>query len=429
MLGSWLYGGRAGPPAHDDYWYTPIGYQSGSGVAVTAGSAMQSSAVYGCVRLLSGGLSMLPQPVYRRLPGTRTLRGGKERAVDHPLYDVLRYRPNDDQTVLEWREMLYGHLLLRGNAYSEIISSATRMVDSLQPLHPDCVRPKRLDSGAVIYEYREPGSSMRVINADNMLHIRLWAPDGLSGLSPVAAFRLGIGVTLDAQFYKSLFFKSGSIPGGILTSDQPIDPNKAKEIRERWKALHTGVDKSHEIAVTGSGLKWQHVGMTHEDAQFLETIKATDRQISGHIYGVPPHMLGDTETSTSWGTGIEQQTIGLVTYTMQPLSGRFDQAINRSCLAPSEQHEFFAEHLFAGLLKGDLRSRYAAYAIAVNSHDPWLSKNEIREFENMNPIEGGDLPRVPLNTAPAGPGVRRETPPYLASDKKGSNGRNGEVTV
>lgn len=398
-LAGWALDKRATMPhPGDDYWYQPIGWQTQAGVPLSPEGALRSSAVFGCRRLISGALSQIPLLLYKFLPG-----GGKERADTHPLYSRLRYQPNRWQTAFEWREFMTSCLMLRGNGYSRIIPGPGGAVDELVPILPAHVKPEWTNGigSEIRYVVSHGAGRKETLGQDEVFHLRLYAPDGLIGLSPISAFREGIGITLAAQKYNARFFGAGNRPAGVLSSDQRFTPEQAEQARQRWAQFHGSPDKTHEVAVLGAGLKWQQIGMSHEDAQMLETLQLTDRQICGHIYGVPPHMVGDSEKVTSWGTGIEQLSIGFVVYTLAVYGEAWHQAVRRDLLAGSDKDTHFAEHLYAGLLKGDLKSRYEAYQIAVNANDPWLTVNQILEFENMNPIPGGDRRRVPLNTEQA----------------------------
>ncbi len=373
-----------------------IGMESSSGVLVNADSALTVSAVYSCVRVLAETVATLPLFVYRR-----TADGGKSRESKHPLYGLLHDVPNDWQTSVEWREMMMGHLALRGNAFSYLDMAGNGYPLRLIPLHPDKVRPywdgPNLD--LIRYEITDNAGHFAVYPMESILHLRGLSSDGLVGISPIGAARESIGLAKATEEYGARLFSSYGRPGGILTHPAKLTPEAAKRLRDSWQASHAGLPSAHKVAVLEEGMSWHQVSMNAEDAQFLETRQYQLTEIA-RLFRIPPHMIGDLSRATF--SNVEQQSLEFVTHTIRPWLVRWEQALSRSLLPKGDRDRgYFIEFLVDGLLRGDIASRYQAYSIGRNNG--WLSANDIRRLENMNPLPDrqGDLYLVPLNMVPA----------------------------
>ncbi len=372
-----------------DLGYMLAASSTASGASVNPTSALKISTVWACVRLISETIASLPVHVYQRLSD-----GGRQRATNHPLYDLLHSQPNEAQTAFEFFEMMTGHVLLRGNAYARIVPGARGFADQLIPMHPDDVAPEKVP-GTNKLRYRVSGFSSP-FNDDQMLHLRGLSSDGQVGLDPITYARESFGLTMAGEKYGARFFGNNSIPGGILTTEKPIKPEAAKRLKGEWEATQAGAN-NHRVAVLEGGLKWQAIGVDPRNAQFLELREFQSEDVC-RWFRVPPHMVGLTSKATSWGSGIEQMSIGFVTYTLVPWLTRWAQAISRDLiLAPNT---YFVEFMVDALLRGDLKSRYEAYAIGRNWG--WLSSNDVRRKENENPIDGGDDYMTPLNMSVVG---------------------------
>jgi HK97 family phage portal protein len=351
---------------------------------------MTIAAVFACVRVLSESVAQLPLVLYRRLP-----EGGKVRAVEHPLYPILHDAPNDFQTSFEWREMKQGHTALRGNSYS-FINRAGGQVRELLPIHPDKVEPKQED-WKVTYKVQMGSGNTREFKQGDILHIRGLSSDGVMGLSPVKLFREAMGLALATEKHGAKLFGNGTRLGGILKHPGTLSENGAARLKQSWEDAHAGVDNAFKTALLEEGISWEAVGMTSEDAQFLETRKFQKTEIAS-IFRVPPHLIGDLERSTN--NNIEHQGLEFVIYTLTPWLRRWESALGKALLPPEQRGEYFIEFLVDGLLRGDFKTRMEGYASALNNG--WLNPNEVREMENRNPIEGGDQYLRPLNLAPLG---------------------------
>ena len=363
-----------------------------AGVSVTPSTAIQSTAVLACVRLLAETLASLPLPVY-----TWRKDGGKELAPRHYLYSILHDEPNPEMSSFDLREVLMGHLALWGNAYCNIEFDNAGRVKYLWPLRPDRMQMRRSrETGAVEYIYQMQDSQARLLAAAEIWHLRGFGGDGLSGYSPIALARQAVGLALATEAFGARFFGNGARPGLVLEHPGKLSDEAHRRLRESWEERHQGLDHSHRVAVLEEGMKVEQIGMPPEDAQFLQTRSFQVSEIA-RIYRVPPHMIGDLERATF--SNIEQMSIEFVEYTLRPWMERWEQSIQRTLFMPGERGAYFAEFFVDGLLRGDVQSRYSAYATARQWG--WLSINDIRKLENLNPVADGDAYLQPLNMAPA----------------------------
>lgn len=351
-----------------------------SGKLVNERSAMQTTAVYACVRILAETIASLPLHTYKYT------KDGKEKATEHQLYYLLHNEPNPEMTSFVFRETLMSHLLLWGNAYAQIIRDGRGQVVALYPLLPDKMRVDRNTSGELYYEYHSD-KGVFVLSRDDVLHIPGLGFDGLIGYSPIAMAKNAIGMAIATEEYGASFFANGANPGGVLEHPGIVkDPSK---IRDSWNQIYQGSSNAHRIAVLEEGMKFQQIGIPPEQAQFLETRKFQINEIA-RLFRIPPHMVGDLEKSSF--SNIEQQSLEFVKYTLDPWVIRWEMAMQKALLLPSEKRTHFIKLNVDGLLRGDYQSRMTGYSIG--RQNGWMSANDIRELENMNPIPeelGGDL--------------------------------------
>ena len=376
-----LFPSRASPK--NSFWSSPYSFffgSSSSGKAVNERTALQTTAVYACVRILAETIASLPLHTYRYSTG------GKEKAMNHPLYYLLHSEPNPEMTSFVFRETLMGHLLLWGNAYAQIIRNGRGTVMALYPLLPSKMLVNRTDQGILYYQYEKDGQTYFLGNQD-VLHIPGLGFDGLIGYSPVAMAKNAIGMAIATEEYGAKFFANGANPGGVL--EHPGVVKDPARIRESWNAVYQGSGNAHRVAVLEEGMKFQSIGIPPEQAQFLETRKFQLNEIA-RIFRIPPHMIGDLEKSSF--SNIEQQSLEFVMYTLDPWVVRWEQAMQRALFSEGEKRQYFVKFNVDGLLRGDYQSRMNGYA--VGRQNGWLSSNDIRELENLNRIsseEGGDL--------------------------------------
>lgn len=373
-----------------DAGYSFLFGRTTSGKPVNETTAMQTTAVYACVRILSEAIASLPVHVYQYKDG-----GGKEMVIDHPLYQVLHDEPNPEMTSFVFRETLMSHLLIWGNAYAQIIRDGAGRVLGLYPLLPNKIDVQRDDKGEIYYVYsrssdenpnfKEYGDIK--LKKEDVLHIPGLGFDGLIGYSPIAMAKNAVGMTLACEEYGASFFANGANPGGVLEHPGVLkDPSK---VRDSWNAVYRGTSNAHKIAVLEEGMKYQQVGIPPEEAQFLETRKFQINEIA-RLYRIPPHMVGDLEKSSF--SNIEQQSLEFVKYTLDPWVIRWEQSLQKALLLPGEKGKYFIKLNVDGLMRGDYQSRMNGYSIG--RQNGWLSANDIREMEDMNPLsdeEGGNL--------------------------------------
>lgn len=366
-------------------------YMGGStaGKNVTERSAMQMTAVYSCVRVLSEAVAGLPLHVYKYQSN-----GGKEKAINNPLYSLLHDEPNPEMTSFVFRETLMTHLLLWGNAYAQIIRNGKGEVVALYPLMPNKMSVDRDENGQLYYRYyRGSDEAIRskdyevILSPYDILHIPGLGFDGLVGYSPIAMAKNAIGLAIATEEYGAKFFANGAAPSGVLEHPGTLkNPNK---VRESWNATFGGSHNANKVAVLEEGMKYTPISISPEQAQFLETRKFQINEIA-RIFRVPPHMVGDLEKSSF--SNIEQQSLEFVKYTLEPWLVRWEQSMMRSLLTPNEKQEYFIKFNVDGLLRGDYASRMSGYATA--RQNGWMSANDIRELENLDRIpaeDGGDL--------------------------------------
>jgi HK97 family phage portal protein len=365
---------------------------SSAGKRVTFDTAMQLSTVWACVRLISETVATLPLMLYRTNGD-----GGRVLAVNDPLYGLLHDSPHADLTAVEFWEGATLGLLLRGNAYAEKIYIGDRLV-SLSPLNGDLVTVDRNDRGARVYRYADP-RGYRTISEDRMFHIRGFGGGGDVGLSPIAYARQSIGTALATDELAASMFANGARPTGLLTIDQVLKPEQRAQLKTNIVEPFVGSQNAGGIMVLEAGMKFQPVTMTPHDSQFLET-RAFHVEELCRWFQVPPFMVGHTEKSTSWGTGLEQQMLGFLTFTLKPYLSRIEQAISRSLIPVAQRGVMKPEFKVEGLLRTDSAARSAFYAVMVTNGI--MTRNEVRRLENLPPMEGGDDLTVQSQNVPLG---------------------------
>ena len=373
---------------------------STSGKPVNERSAMQMTAVYSCVRILAEAIAGLPLHVYKY-----NETGGKEKAIDHPLYLLLHDEPNPEMSSFVFRETLMTHLLLWGNAYAQIVRNGKGEVIALYPLIPNKMTVDRDENGQLYYTYLRSneeahtmeGASVKLKPCD-VLHIPGLGFDGLVGYSPIAMAKNAIGMAIACEEFGAKFFANGAAPSGVLEHPGTIkDPSR---VREAWQGQFGGSSNSGKVAVLEEGMKYTPISISPEQAQFLETRKFQINEIA-RIFRVPPHMVGDLEKSSF--SNIEQQSLEFVKYTLDPWIIRWEQSMARVLFSADEKREYFISFNLEGLLRGDYQSRMNGYSIA--RQNGWMSANDIRELENLDRIpaeQGGDLYLINGSMLPLG---------------------------
>lgn len=361
-----------------------------AGKTVNERTAMQTTAVYACVRILAEAVAGLPLHVYRYRSD-----GGKERIPFHPLYHLLHDEPNPEMTSFVFRETLMSHLLLWGNAYAQVVRNGRGQAIALYPLLPSKMDVSRASNGELVYKYYRdvdesginPQGGYVTLRKDEVLHIPGLGFDGLIGYSPIAMAKNAIGMSLATEEYGATFFANGANPGGVL--EHPGVIKDIQRVKDSWNSAYQGSGNAHKVAVLEEGMKFQAIGIPPEQAQFLETRKFQINEIA-RIFRVPPHMIGDLEKSSF--SNIEQQSLEFVKYTLDPWVVRWEQALQQSLLLPSEKSSLFIKFNVDGLLRGDYQSRMTGYATGIQNG--YYSVNDVRSLEDLNMLsdeDGGNL--------------------------------------
>lgn len=370
------------------------GGASASGVIVTPQTAMQSAAVYACVKVLSESVAMLPLNLQRKgTDGARTI------ADDHPLQPLIHDQPNDFQSSVEFWEMMVMHLCLRGNAYAYINRTRRGEVVELLPQHPDMVRVVMNPDYTLAYQLAMPNGSFQQYEPGQILHLRGLTTNGWLGISPIAYARESIGLALATEKFGSQLFRNGAKMGGVLEHPGKLTDQAYARIKESFDVATSG-ENAHKTAVLEEGMKFSKVSMNADDAQFLATRQYQRSEIAS-IFRVPPHLIGDLSRSTF--SNIEQQSLEFVNFSLAPWLVRIEKAIKRDLLSDAEKREFTPKFNTAGLLRGDAASRAAYYHAGIL--DGWLTRNEARAAESemgtvLNPLDELDEPLMPLNMVP-----------------------------
>jgi HK97 family phage portal protein len=367
-------------------WHEDSGSRTPSGIRVTADNSMACSAYTACIRVISDAVSSLPLHVYERLAN-----GGKAKAPANPVYRLLHMQPNPWQTAQEFRDWMTGMYLHYGASYAEIRPGARGAISELWPLHSSRMEAERLEDGRLRYRYKEPSGKITTYSQDQIFALRFTTEDGIKPIPTYQLFRNAIGLAQALEAHGSTYFGNGARPGIVLESDNPIPAEASERLREQWERMHRGPDRAFRTAVLPNGVKAHELSGSNEAAQFLETRQYQVIEIC-RAFRVPPHMIQDLTRSTY--SNIEVQGTEFVQHCLLPHLKRWEAAISRDLIVDDET--YFAEHSVSGLLRGDHASRSAYYVSALQNG--WMTVNEIRELENLNPIgPEGDKHFVQLN--------------------------------
>ena len=363
-----------------------------SGEIVSDTSALALSAVWACVNLVSGTIASLPLQLFRTMPD-----GTRKAATDHPLYRVLHDSPNADQTALEFWEHQCASLELSGNCYAVIERGVSGNVIGLSPLAPSVVTNRRLPSGAIEYRWTNNGRSY-VSDETGIFHVRGFGGDALRGRSTLAMAAKTLGLAQAINLAASTTFKNGLRPSGQLTVPTPLPKDQRDAIMAKLAQDYQGAVNAGKPLVLEGGLEWKPLSINPEDAQMLESRGFSIEEIC-RFFGVPPFMIGHTEKTTSWGTGLEQQILAFQKFTLRRRIERIEQRIAKSLFSAQDRAEGLqVEFNFEGLLRGDTASRFASYQTGLQNGI--YAINEVRRFENLPPVEGGDVPRMQAQNMP-----------------------------
>lgn len=372
--------------------YIRDGDANSFGVRVTPDSAMRQAAVFACVRIRSTLPATLPLHLMRRVDAKR-----RENASDDPLGIVLRRRPNRWQTPSQFRRMMHAHVMLRGNAYAVIVRSLTRgkVVQELIPLHPDRVQVEQMNDLSLRYHYSRKDGGQVTYAQSEIFHLLGLTLDGFTGVTPLTYARETVGMSQAMERHSGTLFRNASTAPMKLKHPGKLGLEGQALLRSSLDAYRAGGENEGQALILEEGMDAERLGLTSVDAQWIEARRFSRTDIA-MFFGVPPHMIGDTEKSTSWGTGIEQQTLGYLTFTAEDDLTMWEETINRDLIADAAS-PLYARFNRAALVKGDLKTRTDAYTKALQWG--YLSPNEVRELEDLNPRDGGDIYYDPPNTA------------------------------
>lgn len=375
-----------------------------TGEVVTPETAMRVAAVFGCVRLISGGVATLPIDVKRRIDD-RT----RADASDHAVAQLLRRRPNRWQRPAQFKRMMQAHVLLRGNGYA--LKSVSRgEVRELIPIHPDRVTVRQLDSLALEYRVTRKNGSQIIVGQDEMFHLYGLTLNGYSGVTPLTYARETIGQARARDRQVAATFKHGARPSGAVSmpDDKKLTDAAFDRLQQSLDDFRAGGDKDGGVLLLEEGLKWETISMSPTDMQWIEAQKLSRSEIC-MFFGVPPSMIGDNSGSDSnWGTGLEQKSNGFVAYTLNDHLVMWEEELSAMIADPA----IYARFNRNALVRGDLKARWEAYVKALQ----WgvYSPNKVLELEDENPREGGDIYYPPPNTAGGDSTSNKEPDPNAA---------------
>jgi len=368
-------------------WTAP----SSAGLIVSDTSLLGLSAAWRCISLLAGTIASLPITLYRE-----NSKGIPEKYTQHSLYNVLKIDPNADQTAFDFWHFLSSSLEMRGNAYARITRNSINQIVALTPINPACISVEREADGALKYRWSENGKYYDGSD-DVIFHIRGFGGDPLGGLSPLTIGRNVFGVALAADATAGDMFKNGLKPTGVLNFNTWLT-SEQREIAKRELADKIGVGNGGKPLILEGGTSWQNITLSPEDAQMLQSRAFSVEEIC-RMFGVPPHMVGHTEKTTSWGSGLEQQTLAFLQFTLRERLKRIEQAINKQLLTREErQNGVYVSFNLESLLRADSQGRAKFYQSMIMIGA--MTINEVRRLENLPPVDGGDTPRIQMQNVP-----------------------------
>ena len=375
-----------------------------SGVSVNEGSVLALSAAWACVNLLAGTIASLPIMVYRT-----DAAGNRTPAKDHPLYRVLHDSPNADQTAMDFWEGGNAALELRGDLHAYIGRMGTRIV-SLTPIFNPTVT--RQSNGSLRYQWVHEGRSYDEPE-ENVFHVRGFGGSPLGGMSTLSYGRQVFGLSTAVNVAAQTTFAHGVRPSIIIKAQKFLNKEQREAVEADLQSRHAGAMNAGRPFLLDGGMEATPVSMSPEDAQMLESRAFSVEEVA-RLFGVPPHMIGHTEKSTSWGTGLEQQTLGFIQFTLRKRLKRIEQAIMKQLLTPQDRAAgIVVEFNLEGLLRGDSAGRAAFYESGLRNG--WTTINEVRAHEGLAPVEGGDVPRMQMQNVPITEAGALPAPPTQAA--------------
>jgi HK97 family phage portal protein len=372
----------------DDYWFDPVLRPTASGIDVSHETALGITALWNGIHLIANALAMVPLRLYRRKSG-----GGNVEAREDRRFRIVNLQPNFWQTSFGWRQMSQGHLLLRGNNYHQKVLRGDGSLDSLVPLHPVRIRVE-INGGQIVYVYTKDDGTERRFRREEILHIKGLSGNGIVGYNPVEVMREAFGGIVATDRFSAHFFKNNAQPAGIVRAPKPVSDKEFKRVKDEWRATHSGEGESG-TAFLDSGMEYQAIGFNAEDSQLINS-RTFNIQEAARILNIPPHKLKEMSRATF--SNIEHQGIEWVVDTIQPWATNWEQQLNSDLLTEREQATLFFKFDLKALLRGDSQQRAAYYQARFNMGS--LTPNQIREFDDEDPYDGGDRYYVQQNLMP-----------------------------
>lgn len=384
---------RSGVANPESWLLRALGYRgTASGATVNEQTALANSTVFTCVSLIAEQLASLPFAPYRKLSD-----GGRAEATGHPIYPLLALDANSEMASGTLFEANTAHALTWGNGYAEIEFSRGGLPIALWPLLPNRTRAERKNGRLTYYTTPEEGGPEYPLAPSQVLHIKGLGFDGITGYSVIHQAREAIGLALATEEFGARFFGNGATVGGVLEHPGKLSDPARNNVREGWNDRHQGLSNAHRIAILEEGMSYKQIGIPPEDAQFLETRKFQKAEIASW-FKVPLHMVNEMDRATF--SNIEHQSIEFVTRTLRSWLTRWEREVNRKLVPPEERRFVYSRFTLQAMLRGDIKSRYEAYAIAIQNG--WMSPDDVRALEDMNPIPDGKgkVYVLPLNMIP-----------------------------
>lgn len=378
------------PPTQPMNW--EMLYPGCDGSTINNYTAMQLSAVYACIRLLSETLAQLPLVIRKRTAD------GSELATGHPLWRLLHDQPNERMTSFTWRNTQMSHCAGWGNGYAFLVRNGKREVTSILPTRPDMTNPMIMDDRSIIYNMQLDNQYWQA-DPEDVLHIPALSFDGLVGQSPISQHRQTLELTHSAEKFGNKMYENGAVLSGVLSTDatlkrkseKPGEPSPAERLAKQFKQAYSGVDNAGTVAVLEQGLKFQPISINPEDAQYLESRKFQIAEIA-RIFNVPSHLINDLDRATF--NNISELSLSFLRYSMTPWIVRWEQELNRKLFPAGSK--YYVKFNVNGLLRGTQKERAEFYESAI-SKGCWMSRNEARKLEDLNSIDGLDDYLQPLN--------------------------------
>lgn len=391
--GSWLSFGLWNPDKGHQY-DRPFSGPISSNLSVPDERAMQVSAVFSCIRIIAETCASLPLCVYKRT------KDGREEVDDHWLSQLL-HEPNEMMTGQEYREALVSAIAGWGNGYTEVVRNSNARPVELWPLRPEGMEVEKTDRFSVAYKYRPTGDAKTVVpfKRDDLMHVKGFGTDGVVGLAPLGMAREALGLSVSAEDYAGSFYANGGKPSGVLMLDRILTPDQRSKINKEFGGIASSTARDgNRLWVLEAAMKYQSISIAPEDAQMILTRQFQIGEIA-RFFRVPLFLLMEMEKSTSWGSGLEQQNLAFLAYTLRPYLTRIEHSINRWLLTKDERKTYYVEHNVEGLLRADSTARASFLSTMVQNG--LMTRNEARAKENLPPMPGGDDLTVQMNLTPA----------------------------